>query len=40
VHEFVAGRAEGVPFLVEEVLAGLVGEGALTERTAAGTPPT
>jgi len=32
VHEFVAGRAEGIPFLVEEVLAGLVGEGALTER--------
>jgi DNA-binding CsgD family transcriptional regulator len=32
LHEFVAGRAEGIPFLVEEVLAGLVGEGALTER--------
>ena len=32
VYEFVAGRAEGIPFLVEEVLAGLVGEGALTER--------
>ena len=32
VHEFVAGRAEGIPFLVEEVLAGLIGEGALTER--------
>ena len=32
VHEFVAGRAEGIPFLVEEVLAGLVREGALTER--------
>ena len=32
VDEFVAGRAEGIPFLVEEVLAGLVGEGALTER--------
>ena len=32
VHAFVAGRAEGIPFLVEEVLAGLVGEGALTER--------
>ena len=27
LHEFVAGRAEGIPFLVEEVLAGLVGEG-------------
>ena len=32
VHAFVAERAEGIPFLVEEVLAGLVGEGALTER--------
>jgi AAA ATPase domain len=32
LHEFVAGRAEGIPFLVEEVLAGLVGDGALTER--------
>ena len=32
VHSFVAGRAEGIPFLVEEVLAGLVREGALTER--------
>ena len=32
VHAVVAARAEGVPFLVEEVLAGLVGEGALTER--------
>ena len=32
VDEFVAGRAEGIPFLVEEVLAALVGEGALTER--------
>jgi DNA-binding CsgD family transcriptional regulator len=31
VHAFVADRAEGIPFLVEEVLAGLVGEGALTE---------
>ena len=49
VHEFVAGRAEGIPFLVEEVLAGLVGEGALTERdgrwqaadlAAAGVPAT
>jgi predicted ATPase len=27
VHEFVAGRAEGIPFLVEELLAGLVGRG-------------
>ena len=32
VHAFVAERAEGIPFLVEEVLAGLVGEGTLTER--------
>ena len=32
VHAFVAERAEGIPFLVEEVLAGLVREGALTER--------
>jgi ATP/maltotriose-dependent transcriptional regulator MalT len=32
VHAFVAGRAEGIPFLVEEVLAGLVGEGTLTEQ--------
>jgi len=32
LHEFVAGRAEGIPFLVEEVLAGLVGDGALAER--------
>ena len=32
VQMFVAERAEGVPFLVEEVLAGLIGEGALTER--------
>ena len=32
VHAVVAERAEGIPFLVEEVLAGLVGEGALTER--------
>ncbi len=31
VHAFVAERAEGIPFLVEEVLAGLVREGALTE---------
>ena len=29
---FVAERAEGIPFLVEEILAGLIGEGALTER--------
>jgi DNA-binding CsgD family transcriptional regulator len=32
VHAFVADRTEGIPFLVEEVLAGLVREGALTER--------
>jgi hypothetical protein len=32
VHGVVAERAEGIPFLVEEILAGLVGEGALTER--------
>jgi DNA-binding CsgD family transcriptional regulator len=32
VHTVVAERAEGIPFLVEEILAGLVGEGALTER--------
>jgi DNA-binding CsgD family transcriptional regulator len=32
LQEFVADRAEGIPFLVEEVLAGLVGDGALTER--------
>ena len=32
VQAVVAERAEGIPFLVEEVLAGLVGEGALTER--------
>src|SRR4029077_20570642 len=32
VHEVVAGRAEGIPFLVEEVLAGLVAEGTLAER--------
>ena len=32
VHAVVAERAEGIPFLVEEILAGLVGEGALTER--------
>ena len=49
VHAFVAERAEGIPFLVEEVLAGLVREGALTERdgrwrvadlTAPGVPAT
>ena len=32
VHAFVAERAEGIPFLVEEVLAGLIGAQALTER--------
>ncbi len=32
VQSFVAARAEGIPFLVEEILAGLIGEGALTER--------
>jgi len=32
IQSFVAGQAEGIPFLVEEVLAGLIGEGALTER--------
>jgi len=32
VQSLVAEQAEGIPFLVEEVLAGLVGEGALTER--------
>jgi DNA-binding CsgD family transcriptional regulator len=32
VHGVVAERAEGIPFLVEEILAGLVGEGALAER--------
>ena len=31
IQAFVAGRADGVPFLVEEVLAGLIGQGALTE---------
>jgi DNA-binding CsgD family transcriptional regulator len=31
IQSFVAGRADGVPFLVEEVLAGLIGQGALTE---------
>jgi len=32
IHSFVAERAEGIPFLVEEVLAGLIAEGALAER--------
>jgi DNA-binding CsgD family transcriptional regulator len=32
VLSFVAGRAEGLPFLVEEVMAGLIGDGTLTER--------
>jgi DNA-binding CsgD family transcriptional regulator len=32
VLSFVAERAEGIPFLVEEVLAGLIGEGALADR--------
>ena len=32
IQSFIAGQAEGIPFLVEEVLAGLIGEGALTER--------
>jgi DNA-binding CsgD family transcriptional regulator len=32
VQSFVAEQAEGVPFLVEELLAGLIGEGALAER--------
>ena len=32
VHAFVADRTEGIPFLVEEVLAGLIREGALTGR--------
>ena len=27
VQSFVAERAEGIPFLVEEILAGLIGEG-------------
>ena len=31
IQAFIAGRADGVPFLVEEVLAGLIGQGALTE---------
>jgi DNA-binding CsgD family transcriptional regulator len=49
VQSFVAKRAEGIPFLVEEVLAGLIGDGVLTERdgswhatdlVAAGVPAT
>ena len=32
VQSLVAERAEGLPFLIEEVLAGLIGEGALAER--------
>ena len=49
VQSLVAERAEGIPFLVEEVLAGLIGDGALTERdgrwhagdlAAAGVPAT
>ena len=32
VRSLVADRAEGLPFLVEEVLAGLIGDGSLTER--------
>jgi DNA-binding CsgD family transcriptional regulator len=32
VHAFVSERAEGIPFLVEEVLAGLIGAEALIER--------
>ena len=32
IQSFVAEQAEGIPFLVEEVLAGLIGEGVLTER--------
>jgi DNA-binding CsgD family transcriptional regulator len=32
VQSLVARRAEGLPFLVEEVLAGLVGDGSLVER--------
>jgi DNA-binding CsgD family transcriptional regulator len=32
VHAFVAERAEGIPFLVEEVLAGLIGAQELIER--------
>jgi hypothetical protein len=32
IQSFVAERADGIPFLVEEVLAGLIAEGALAER--------
>jgi DNA-binding CsgD family transcriptional regulator len=32
VQAVVAERAEGIPFLVEEVLAGLIGDGTLSER--------
>ena len=32
VRSLVADRAEGLPFLVEEVLAGLIGDGSLAER--------
>jgi len=32
VQSLVADRAEGLPFLIEEILAGLIGEGSLTER--------
>jgi DNA-binding CsgD family transcriptional regulator len=32
VQSLVAERAEGLPFLIEEILAGLIGEGSLTER--------
>ena len=32
VQSLVAERAEGLPFLVEEVLAGLIGDGTLAER--------
>jgi DNA-binding CsgD family transcriptional regulator len=32
VQSLVAERAEGIPFLVEEVLAGLIGDGKLAER--------
>jgi DNA-binding CsgD family transcriptional regulator len=31
VQSLVAERAEGLPFLIEEILAGLIGEGSLTE---------
>jgi DNA-binding CsgD family transcriptional regulator/tetratricopeptide (TPR) repeat protein len=34
VHTFVAGRADGVPFFVEELLVGLVNSGALLRETA------